>query len=76
MIECQVARRETVAAELAQILITRVDIAACEFHFLSGQAVVCEEANDLRHGDFDSRCANPRMLLRFELPLKAGEFRP
>jgi hypothetical protein len=76
MVERELARRERLAAVLAAVGVSGVDVPAVEFDLLARQSVVAEHAHDLGHGDRDARGAHPVVFLLLELLAELAELGP
>ena len=62
VVEREFLRREMLATILTAIVIASVDVAAVELDVLERQAVVAEQANDLRHGQRTGLCRRRNLI--------------
>ena len=67
---------EFFAAVLAEGVIASVDVAAVELDVLAGQAIVDQEANDTRDGDFEADGADEIVVFSFVDGFELGELDP
>src|SRR6516162_5780891 len=63
VIQTQLGRRKLLAAVLALVVVARENVAAVEFHRLTGQFVVTEQADDARRLDLAVDGPHPVVIL-------------
>lgn len=76
VVKRQLLSGEFLAAVLAERMVAGVNVTAVELHVLARQAIITQQADDARDGDFKADGADKVMRFPFELGFKLGDFHP